>query len=115
MENIVEMHNVYIDYPLKKYTLHAVSDVSMVIKRGKITALVGESGSGKSTITKLIMRLYEVEDGEILMHGYNIKKYSLHDLRRSIGIVPQEPFIFQMSIIDNITHIFNNRKCRSLH
>lgn len=68
----------------------------------KSFGLVGSSGSGKSTITKLIMRLYEVEDGEILMHGYNIKKYSLHDLRKSIGIVPQDPFIFQMSILDNI-------------
>lgn len=69
---------------------------------GKSFGLVGSSGSGKSTITKLIMRLYEVEDGEIDMHGCNIKKYSLHDLRKSIGIVPQEPFIFQMSILDNI-------------
>ena len=48
------------------------------------------------------MRLYEVDEGEILIHGCDIKKYSLHDLRKMIGIVPQDPFIFQMSIIDNI-------------
>lgn len=68
----------------------------------KSFGIVGSSGSGKSTITKLLMRLYEVEEGEIFVHGCNIKKYSLHDLRKSIGIVPQEPFIFRMSIIDNI-------------
>lgn len=68
----------------------------------KSFGIVGSSGSGKSTITKLLMRLYEVENGEIFVHGCNIKKYSLHDLRKSIGIVPQEPFIFRMSIIDNI-------------
>lgn len=64
--------------------------------------LVGSSGSGKSTVTKLIMRLYDINSGEILMHGRNIKDYSLHDLRKNIGIVPQDPFIFQASIIENI-------------
>lgn len=64
--------------------------------------LVGSSGSGKSTVTKLIMRLYDINSGEILMHGKNIKKYSLHDLRKNIGIVPQDPFIFQASIMENI-------------
>lgn len=64
--------------------------------------LVGSSGSGKSTVTKLIMRLYDINDGEILMHGRNIKDYSLHDLRKNIGIVPQDPFIFQASIMENI-------------
>ncbi len=68
----------------------------------KSFGLVGSSGSGKSTIIKLIMRLYEVGGGEVMMHGCNIKKYSLHDLRKNIGIVPQSPFIFQMSIMDNI-------------
>ncbi|MDD6564762.1 MAG: ABC transporter ATP-binding protein [Clostridiales bacterium] len=68
----------------------------------KSYGIVGSSGSGKSTITKLLMRLYEINDGEILMHNCNIKRFSLHDLRKSIGIVPQDPFIFQMSIINNI-------------
>ncbi len=72
------------------------------LEYNKSFGLVGSSGSGKSTFIKLIMRLYEVNDGEIKMHGCNIKKYSLHDLRKSIGIVPQQPFIFQMSIMDNI-------------
>ena len=77
MENIVEMHNVYIDYPLKKYTLHAVSDVSMVIKRGKITALVGESGSGKTTLSSALIRCIsepgKVASGELLFYSKDEK------------------------------------------
>jgi ABC-type multidrug transport system fused ATPase/permease subunit len=68
----------------------------------KSFGLVGSSGSGKSTIVKLIMRLYDVDDGKIMLHGRNINDFSLHDLRTSIGIVPQEPFIFHTSIIENI-------------
>ena len=68
----------------------------------KSYALIGYSGSGKSTITKLLMRLYEVDDGQINMHNNNIKNFSLHDLRAIIGIVPQDPFMFRGSILDNI-------------
>ena len=73
MENIVEMNHVYIDYPLKKYTLHAVCDVSMNIKRGKITALVGESGSGKTTLSSALIQCIsepgKVASGELLFYG----------------------------------------------
>lgn len=73
MDNIVEFKNVYIDYPLRKYTLHAVSDVSMGIRRGKITALVGESGSGKTTLSSALIRCIsepgKIASGEILFYG----------------------------------------------
>lgn len=94
----IEFKNITFGYDNRKI----FNDFSCQMEYGKSFGLVGSSGSGKSTITKLIMRLYEVEAGEIEMHGCNIKKYSLHDLRKSIGIVPQDPFIFQMSILDNI-------------
>ena len=68
----------------------------------KSYGLVGVSGSGKSTLTKLLMRLYDTDSGKIYFHNCDIKKYSLYELRKSIGIVPQNPFIFQMSIIENI-------------
>ena len=55
-ENIIEFRNVSIDYPLRKYTIRAVTDVSLGIKRGKITALVGESGSGKTTLSSSIIQ-----------------------------------------------------------
>lgn len=73
MDNIVEFKNVYIDYPLRKYTLHAVSDVSMNIRRGKITALVGESGSGKTTLSSALIRCISepgrIASGEILFYS----------------------------------------------
>lgn len=94
----IEFKDVTFGYDSRKIFDH----FNCKMEYNKSFGLVGSSGSGKSTVTKLIMRLYDVESGEILMHGYNIKKYSLHDLRKSIGIVPQEPFIFQMSILDNI-------------
>ena len=94
----IEFKNVSFGYDNRKI----FSDFSCKMEYGKSFGLVGSSGSGKSTIIKLIMRLYEAEEGDILMHGCSIKKYSLHDLRKHIGIVPQDPFIFQMSIINNI-------------
>ncbi len=78
------------------------SGFSAQIKYGESVALVGGSGSGKSTFSKLLMRLYDVQQGEVLIHGKNIKDYSLHDLRVSFGIVPQDTFIFYGSIWDNI-------------
>jgi len=64
--------------------------------------LVGSSGSGKSTFTKLLMRLYEVDGGEIYLHDRNVKDYETHELRLSFGVVPQSPFIFYGTIWDNI-------------
>ncbi len=94
----IEFRNVDFGYDDRKI----FKDFNCTFDYNKSYGIVGSSGSGKSTITKLLMRLYEVNNGEILMHGCNIKNYSLHDLRKGIGIVPQDPFIFQMSIINNI-------------
>lgn len=72
------------------------------INYNESVALVGSSGSGKSTVTKLIMRLYDVNSGIIKLHGCDLREYGLHDLRASIGIVPQNPFIFYGSIWENV-------------
>lgn len=77
-------------------------DFNCKINFNESVALVGTSGSGKSTITKLIMRLYEINNGELEIYGRKIKDFSLHDLRKSIGIVPQDPYIFQSTILENI-------------
>ena len=69
---------------------------------GESVALVGGSGSGKSTFTKLVMRLYEVNEGEVLLHDRNVKDYATHDLRLSFGVVPQNPYIFYGTVWDNI-------------
>ena len=72
------------------------------IAYGESVALVGSSGSGKSTFSKLIMRLYDVQEGSILVHGQDVRNYPTHDLRVSFGVVQQSPFIFYGSIWDNI-------------
>ena len=94
----IEFKNVVFGYDDRKI----FNGLNCKFERNKSYGIVGSSGSGKSTITRLLMRLYEIDDGEILMYNCNIKRFSLHDLRKSIGIVPQDPFIFQMSIINNI-------------
>lgn len=94
----VELKNISFGYDNK----NIFENFSCKMDYNQSFGLVGSSGSGKSTVTKLIMRLYEVTEGEVFLHGCDVRKYSLHDLRKSIGIVPQEPFIFQMSIYENI-------------
>lgn len=94
----IEFKNITFGYDNKKI----FEDFNCKMDYNQSIALVGPSGSGKSTITKLIMRFYEVEKGEVKLHNNNIKEFSLRDLRKSIGIVPQDPFMFQTSIIDNI-------------
>ncbi|MCQ2456718.1 MAG: ABC transporter ATP-binding protein/permease, partial [Clostridia bacterium] len=78
------------------------TDFSCSVGYGESIGLVGESGSGKSTFTKLIMRLYDVSKGEIKVHGTDVRMFPTHNLRASFGIVPQNPFIFYGSILDNI-------------
>lgn len=77
-------------------------NLSCALKYGESLALVGGSGSGKSTFTKLIMRLYEVQGGEIRIHDRNVKDYETHELRLSFGVVPQNPYIFNGTVWDNI-------------
>jgi len=75
---------------------------SCSIRYGESVALVGSSGSGKSTFSKLAMRLYDVDNGKILVHGTDVRDFGLHDLRVSFGVVPQNTFIFCGSIWDNV-------------
>lgn len=77
-------------------------DFSCEIPHNQSVALVGRSGSGKSTFTKLLLRLYEVNRGSILFNGVDVRDYPLHDLRASFGVVPQNPFVFHDTILNNI-------------
>ncbi len=81
-----------------------LKNVSFKIPAGKTMAILGTTGSGKSTIINLIPRFYEVTDGSITIDGRDVKKYLLKDLRRSIGIVSQETFLFNKSISENIAY-----------
>ena len=78
-------------------------DINLVIPKGKTIALVGQSGSGKSTLVDLIPRYYDVQQGEGLIDGINVKDLGIHDLRQLIGNVNQEAILFNDSFIGNIT------------
>ena len=80
----------------------ALDHVSFTIPAGKKVALVGSSGSGKSTITKLLLKYYDPEDGEIDVNGVNLAEYSSHSVRRAIAYVPQNVELFSKTIYDNI-------------
>ena len=77
--------------------------ISFTVKPGMFVGIVGRSGSGKSTLSKLLQRLYQVESGRILMDGFDIKSADLVSLRQQIGVVLQEDFLFNGSILENIT------------
>lgn len=84
---------------LDKSTL---SEIKFSIEKGQTLGIVGVTGSGKTTLLKLLLREYDVVDGEILLNGENIKNYKLKDLRSLIGYVPQDQVLFAMSIKENI-------------
>lgn len=100
----IEFKNVWFAYEGENWIL---KDVSFVIEPGQSVALVGKTGSGKTTITNLINRFYTIQKGEILIDGINIYDINLTDLRRNIGTILQDPFIFAKSIKDNVK-LFNN-------
>ncbi|MGB4537269.1 MAG: ABC transporter ATP-binding protein [Bacilli bacterium] len=83
---------------------YILSNFNLTIPAGKRIALVGETGVGKTTISKLVPRFYDVESGEILIDGINVKDYDLYNLRQAIGIVQQDVFIFWGTIRDNILY-----------
>ena len=95
----IEFKNVWFAYEKDNWIL---KDVSFTIEPGESAALVGKTGSGKTTITSLIGRFYDIQKGEILIDGINIKDINLKSLRSSIGTILQDPFIFARSIKENI-------------
>lgn len=98
----VALEHVYFKYqPELPEALH---DVSLHIGPGEIVALVGPSGAGKTTVASLLPRFWDVTGGRITFDGTDIRDISLHDLRESIGVVPQEPTLFSGSVTENIAY-----------
>jgi ATP-binding cassette subfamily B protein len=79
-------------------------DLNVVIKPKQKVGLVGFSGAGKSTFVNLLLRLYDVQEGEILIDGQNIAKVKQESLRRQIAIIPQEPILFHRTLMENIRY-----------
>ena len=82
--------------------IYVLKDINLIIPKGKTVALVGQSGSGKSTMVDLIPRYYDVQEGEVLIDGINVKDVGVHDLRQLMGNVNQEAILFNASFKDNI-------------
>ena len=97
----VEFRHVYFKY--EDGQDYVLKDVSFVIYPGKTIGFVGATGAGKSTIISLITRTYEIEKGEILIDDINIKKYSLDCLKKNIGLMMQDVFLFSGTVKDNIS------------
>ena len=103
-EHQIEFRHVSFKYD-NQWVLH---DINLVIPKGKTVALVGQSGSGKSTMVDLIPRYYDVQEGEVLIDGINVKDLGIHDLRQLIGNVNQEAILFNDTFYNNITFGVDN-------
>ncbi|MCC4114074.1 ATP-binding cassette domain-containing protein [Aromatoleum toluclasticum] len=90
-------------YPARPHT-RALDDICLDVAPGESVALVGPSGAGKTSLFMALLRYYEATAGRILLNGQDIRELSLHDLRRAIAIVPQDPVIFSASALDNIRY-----------
>lgn len=97
----IEFKNVSFTYP--DTGIRALHNVSFVINPGESMAIIGSTGSGKSTVSNLVSRLYDIQEGEILIDDIPIAHYNLTSLRKQIGYVPQDVFLFSDSIFNNIS------------
>jgi ATP-binding cassette subfamily B protein len=102
----IEVRHLTFQYP--GAARPALSDVSLTIPAGSTLALVGHTGSGKSTLVHLLCRLYEPPRGTVLVDGVDLNEYQTESLRRRIGMVPQETFLFSASMRDNIAYGVEN-------
>ena len=100
IDGAIEFRHVSFRYPDTERTV--LEDISFTVEPGTTVALVGPTGSGKSTLISLIPRLYDPSGGEVLVDGKPVPSYRVEDLRRSVGVVPQDPFLFSETIAENI-------------
>jgi ATP-binding cassette subfamily B protein len=91
-----------VDFRYPDTGIQAIKNVSFEVKRGEFLAIIGRTGSGKSTIANLLMRMYDVDSGQILLDGELIELLDLQHFRQQIGFVPQEVFLFSETIYNNI-------------
>ncbi|WP_414546016.1 ABC transporter ATP-binding protein [Nostoc sp. CCY0012] len=97
----VEFHHVSFAYQDR---LSVIENLSLRVPAGKTIAIVGSTGSGKSTLVKLLLRLYEIKSGKITLDGIELQNLNLRDLRRCIGLVSQDVFLFHGTVAENIAY-----------
>jgi ABC-type multidrug transport system fused ATPase/permease subunit len=95
----IRYENASYSYPGRPAVLR---DFSLTLPRGKVTALVGHTGAGKTTLANLLLRYYDVTGGRVTLEGVDVRDLDLGDLRQQIGLVAQEPFLFNGSVADNM-------------
>lgn len=101
IEGNIELKNLTFSYPGSNKK--ALSNINLTIKKGSTIGIIGKTGSGKTTLTNLLLKLYNVEDGSISFDGTDLNDYTLNSIRNSIGYVPQDNFLFSASIKENIS------------
>ena len=99
----ISFDNVHFEYPSRK-DVAVLKGIDITVSPGEKIALVGQSGSGKSTIVKLLMNFYDIQQGNIQIDGKNINEYNLGSYRRNLGIVPQEVILFGGTIKENLLY-----------
>ncbi|MCB0626821.1 MAG: ABC transporter ATP-binding protein, partial [Saprospiraceae bacterium] len=100
LQGEIAFENVSFAYNARDYVLH---DINFSIAKGKTLAIVGGTGSGKTTITNILNRFYDIQQGTITIDGIDVREYELQGLRRRIAIVLQDVFLFSGSVLENIT------------
>ena len=98
-----DFQNVVFSYPAR-LDAPVLTNFSLTVRAGEVIALVGGSGAGKSTVAALLTRLYDVDQGSVLIDGVNIRNMIPHEVRANVGVVSQEPLLFPTSIADNIRY-----------
>lgn len=93
----------HIDFTYPHTGIHALKDFTLEIKAGEKVAIIGKTGSGKSTVAQLLLRMYDLQQGKILLDGLPIKDLSIEELRSQVGYVPQDVFLFSDSVRNNIS------------
>ena len=91
-----------VSFSFNKGSKQILNNINLSVSKSEFVGIAGQSGSGKSTLMKLLPRLYEVDNGKIIIDKYDISKVELYSLRKQIGVVPQEPLLFSGSISENI-------------